>query len=183
MRKSVIWAVVASSAVAATVVTVFLICQGSSEKNTSAESLSFFSSHVYRDSNHKFDWIEEAIGSPAKSSVHEFFTCPKSATEVFSFLSSRGGERDTHGGWKAYSPTAFYFGTSKVLEPNLRISGLIYGSPGPRYIKDTGGDFSLGIACTSGNLEKVLKVSYRFISIEARSGSWVALPEPSIKAH
>lgn len=183
MRKSVLWSIIACTVVVVAIaIMVFSSGVNQPGKNDSSESLSFYSSLQYRPSSHKFDWIESAIASTSKEKMESALHCGKSATEVVSFLSDRGGEKNIDGGWKAYAPTAFYPGTKKVLEPNLRLSGLIFGSPGPRYIRDIGGKYSLGVACTSAGVEKVESVSYRFITIEPRTGLWSAEPEPSIAA-
>ena len=184
MRKSILWSIIAGTVVVVAIaITVFSSGGNQPSKNDSSESLSFYSSLQYRPSSYKFEWIESAIASTSKEKMDSPLNCPDSATEVVNFLSSRGGEKDINGGWKAYAPTAFYPGSKKVLEPNLRLSGLVFGSPGPRYIRDLGGDFSLGVACTSAGVEKVESVSYRYISIEPHTGVWSAEPEPSIATH
>lgn len=167
-------------AVAAAAIVAVSMGANQTQTNGSSESLSFYSSLKYRPSDYRFEWIESAIASTSKDSMNSFLHCKSPSSEVVGFLSSRGGEKDINGGWKAYAPTAFYEGSLKVLQPNLRISGLIFGSPGPRYIRDLGGDYSLGVACTSGGVEKVESVSYRYITIEPRTGFWSALPEPTI---
>jgi len=141
-----------------------------------------FEHQKYRDSSYGFDWVSNAIGANSNSDINSQFSCPVTSTEVFVFLSLRGQETNPQTGWQAYSPTAFNGSSKNVLTPNLKPSGLINGTPGAKYIRDLGGDYSLGFACTRNQGKVVDSVSYRFIHVEAHTGRWSALPEPTIKS-
>ena len=182
MRKSIIFTIAgaAVAAVAAVAVTAVLM-QQQPVVNTSAQAIHFFYQATYRDSSYKFGWDANAIGSNSDTDINSRFSCPASSTDVFVFLSLRGQETQPDGGWQAFAQNAFYPGTKEVLTPNFKPSGLINGSPGAKYSRDHGGDFSLGLACTRNQGKIVDTVSYRSISVAAHTGDWTALPEPQVK--
>ena len=171
MRKTIIWSsvVVLLLAIAAIIFMVFLNPQ--KPLNTSNESL-----YIYEDDNPRIEgarllWDANVTGSSSSSSSVAEFICPDTATQAFAFLSEPGKEREVIGGWKAYSQT-FLKPDHKVLQPNLKISGLLEGEPGPNTVLRTGGDFSLGLACTHGGNTIVDSVSYRYVSIASGVGEW-----------
>jgi|GEM_PF-1755695 len=182
MRKIVIWSAVAALLVGSVAATVLVVSANQAPVNTSVQSLRFFEQQKYRDANHVFAWTSNAIGANSATNINAMFTCPVQSTEVFTFLSLRGQEKQPASGWQAFSQTAFNGNTKSVLTPNLKPAGLINGTPGAIYSRDHGGDFSLGLACTHAGGKVVDAVSYRFINVVAHSGEWRALPEPTIPA-
>ncbi|MFM7030798.1 MAG: hypothetical protein ACKOWK_07030 [Micrococcales bacterium] len=117
-----------------------------------------------------FGWTDNLINSGSDQSLSTPVDCPAESTEAFVFLSYPGQERKGLLYWPAYGQSAFMPGTTKVLEANLKPSGMVSGQPGPRYIHSIGGNFSIGLACTTNNGGKVLWVSYRHASIQAAGG-------------
>ena len=181
MRKSVIWSITGGLAVLATATTVATVALNQPPVNNSTQSVRFFYQGQYRDSSYKFNWDSNAIGANSATDINSMFSCPAKSTDVFTFLSLRGQELQPDGGWQAFGQTSFFHDTKDVLTPNLKPAGLINGSPGARYSRDHGGDFSLGLACTHNQGKIVDSVSYRFISVTAHSGQWQALSEPQLK--
>ena len=182
MRKNVILAAVGAVLAASIGVTIWIVSANQLPENNSAQSIRFFDKQEYRDGSYKFEWTSNAIGANSKTDINAMFTCPAQSTEVFTFLSLRGQETDPEHGWQAFTPTAFNGDTKNVLTPNLKPSGLINGTPGAKYSRDHGGDFSLGLACTHSGGKTIDSVSYRFINVVAHTGQWTALPEPTIHA-
>jgi glycosidase len=150
--------------------------------NDSNESLHFFVGGSYNDGSSALNWTSNVIASNSTTNIEAPFSCPSDSTGVYAFLSSRGDERKGVGAWKAYIVTTFIQGTTNAFEINLKPSGLISGSPGSQVIKGTGGDYSLGIACTTSNGQQVNYASYRLITVTAGTGSWTAQPAPVINS-
>lgn len=116
-----------------------------------------------------FAWTENIINSGSSTALDALAQCPSSSTEVFAFLSVLGQERKGVLYWQAYSRSSFVPGGTSVLEANLKPSGLISGQPGPRYLHQVGGKFSLGLACTHGNGGIVDSVGFRHVVITPNS--------------
>ncbi len=150
--------------------------------NDSDEALHFYKSGSYVEgvSGDNFLWTTNVIASNSKTSIEEAFSCPAESSGVFAFISDRGSERLGKNIWKAYIVSAFIPGTTNAFQINLKPSGLISGTPGSQVIKGTGGDYSMGIACTTNDGLKVLYASYRLISVTAGTGAWTAQPAPTI---
>jgi hypothetical protein len=150
--------------------------------NDSDEALHFYKSGSYVEgvSGDNLLWTTNVIASNSKTSIEEPFSCPAESTGVFAFISDRGSERLGKGSWKAYIVSAFIPGTTNAFQINLKPSGLISGTPGSQVIKGVGGDYSMGVSCTTNDGLKVLYASYRLISVSAGTGAWTAEPAPTI---
>ena len=181
MRKLIILTIAGAAVAAVAAVAVTAVLMQQPPVNNSAQSIRFFYQREYRNSDYKFQWDSNAIGSNSSTDINSMFTCPDQSTEVMVFLSLRGEENKPDGGWQAFSPTSFFKSTKKVLTPNLKPAGLIGGTPGSKYSRDKGGDYSLGLACTHNQGKAVDRVSYRFITVTPHTGEWSALAEPDIK--
>ena len=172
MRKKLIWSSVVFVLVAIAVAFAVVFLNPTKPQNSSDVSL-----YIYEDDNPRVEgerllWDANVTGSSSGESSFTEFICPETSTQAFAFLSAPGKEREIVDGWKAFSQT-YLQPNNQVLQPNLKISGLLEGEPGPKTILRTGGEFSLGLACTHGGNSVVDSVSYRYVSITAGTGEWV----------
>jgi hypothetical protein len=120
------------------------------------------------DSTTSFAWTDNLIGS-SDVSGYTSFTCPGGSTGAAIFISPRGQEA-TKANWKAFAATSLSSGS--VLQPNLKPAGLTSGTPGAGAVKAAGGDYSLGLACTSNNGVTVDRTYFRYISVTASTGAY-----------
>jgi len=117
-------------------------------------------------------WNGDLLSSSSSSDIAAVITCPVSSTGYRTFLAARGQER-TPAGWSAFKPGSFASGKDVAYEA-LTPSSLVNGSPGQAAVKAAGGDFSLGIACTSNSGVTVTAAFYRYITVTAGTGAFVA---------
>jgi hypothetical protein len=116
-------------------------------------------------------------------------SCPAESTGVSGFLAPAGSER-TKASWSAYKADAFQSGTKNVFLPDLSPTAMINGTPGQAAVKASGGNYSLGIACTTNNGVTVVAAYYRSIAVTASTGAFtfaatsdqVSTPAPSTTA-
>jgi len=172
MSKRVIWLVSATILVAVGLFTSIFFLTSQKPLNSSNESLYVFEDDQLRTADNRLLWDANVTASTSNQSSLAEFTCPKAATQAFAFLAAPGKEREINGGWKAFSPT-FLKSDNHVLQPNLKLSGLLGGDPGPQNVQRMGGDFSLGLACTHGGNTVVDAVSYRYVNVTTGSGEWL----------
>jgi hypothetical protein len=117
-------------------------------------------------------WEGTLIASSSSTDVAGAITCPAESTGYRTFISDRGQER-TSANMKAFKPGSFASGKNVSYE-NLKPSTLVNGTPGQAAVKAAGGDFSLGIACTSNSGVTVDKSFYRYITVTAGTGAFLA---------
>ncbi|MFZ4505297.1 MAG: hypothetical protein ACOYNK_02935 [Microbacteriaceae bacterium] len=117
-------------------------------------------------------WTGDLLASSSSTDIMGVVTCPAESTAYRIFVSARGQER-TVASWSAYRDGAFNSGKN-IEVAQLRPSNLLLGSPGQAAVKAAGGDFSLGIACTSNSGVTVNKAFYRHITVTAGTGAFVA---------
>lgn len=118
-----------------------------------------------------FAWNESALASTDPKTEGDF-KCPAKSTSWGAFLSPTGAERSKES-WFASTNHGFTKATRNVALEDLKPSGLILGSA--PYVKATGGTYSLGLACKSQFAGHVDSVFYRYITVEAGSGTWKLL--------
>jgi hypothetical protein len=140
--------------------------------NKSSQGVYLYENAEIVAANHSFVWDADIIGSTSDATIDSKFSCPTSSKSAYVFLAKRGLENEPQSGWQAYAEAYLDTSISGVRQPNLKISGLIGGEPGPRYIQRTGGDYSLGLACSHDGMNKIDSTSYVFVQIEAESGNW-----------
>ena len=120
---------------------------------------------------HSWTWNTEVYASASDTAFEQLIDCPVASTGVSLFISAPGSER-TVSAWKATAVNGFKPGTKSLLTPNLNPEALINGVPGQAAIKAAGGNYSLGIACTTNNGVTVVGAFYRSISVVAGTGVW-----------
>lgn len=116
-----------------------------------------------------YNWTDNVIGSASKSSASTALACPGTSDEAALFISARGHET-TKGDWQAFASASISAGS--VAQPNLKPSGLTSGTPGAGTVKSNGGNYSLGVACTSNSGVTVDRVYYRYIAVTAGTGAF-----------
>jgi hypothetical protein len=126
-----------------------------------------------------FSWNfdAEVYGSEAANNASDAFTCPATSTGAYTFISNRGQERAGLNGWNAAASQIFPAGSKNLLEVNLTPAANIIPILLPQSsIKAVGGQYSLGVACTTNNGVTVSNAWYRYIDVTPVTGEWVALP-------
>ncbi|MCI4659418.1 hypothetical protein [Cryobacterium zhongshanensis] len=117
----------------------------------------------------------------ASSSVTDFgapFTCPVLSTGVYVFLAAPGTER-TASTWKASSVSAFQPGTKELSYAGLKPDTFTDGANA--LAKAAGGNYSLGIACTTDNGVNVNGAFFRSISVTPVTGVYtIAAPADAV---
>lgn len=118
-------------------------------------------------------WAGELYASSSSSDIAGAITCPTASTGYRTFIAARGQER-TPANWSAFKPGSFVGGVKTVSYEALTPSSLVNGSPGQAAVKAAGGDYSLGIACTSNSGVTVNEAFYRYITVTAGTGAFLA---------
>jgi len=119
----------------------------------------------------------EVYASKADNNVDDPFVCPAEATGAYTFISDRGQERGGTNSWDAAATQIFPAGSKNLLEVNFSPSANIISFKLPQAsIKQIGGQYSLGVACTKNNGVTVVNAWYRYIEVTAVTGDWRALP-------
>lgn len=110
-------------------------------------------------------WDTELTGFPKKDDVNSRFSGTSTDTGASLFVAPVGKEKDPNG-WLMYNQSGFVEGTHDVFRPDLTLDGFIGGNPSA--VK-AGGDFSLGVAFTSGNGQVVSSAVYTLIHVKSGS--------------
>ncbi len=126
------------------------------------------------DSSKVFGFEEDNFGSSGTTSYDEATLCPVESTGVSVFISPVGSER-TVLSWNAYASSAFnpnpaVVGTKEVIASTLTPSTLINGNIDG--VLASGGNYSLGVACTINNGVTVVGAFYRTIAMTAVTGAY-----------
>jgi hypothetical protein len=130
-------------------------------------------------------WSGDLLASSSSTDAAAAITCPTASTGYRTFISARGSER-TPANWSAFKSGSFADSTKTIAYESLTPTSLINGTPGQAAVKASGGDFSLGIACTSNSGVTVNEAFYRYVTVTAGTGAFVAAatadvasPEPT----
>jgi len=136
--------------------------------------------HIWNDStgalvspSTSMAWDGSLLASSSSSADSGAITCPSTSTGYRTFISARGSER-TPANWSAFKPGSFASSAKTVSYEMLTPSSLVNGTPGQAAVKASGGDFSLGIACTSNSGVTVNEAFYRYVTVTAGTGAFVA---------
>jgi hypothetical protein len=112
-------------------------------------------------------WNSDVNASLSEADAYAPFMCPAGSTNSASFIAPSGGER-TIGSWAVWDFIGFNDDGVLVIPP-VRPDGMSSGSG--IAIRESGGTYSFGIACTSNNNLTVTAAFYRTMHIEP-GGSW-----------
>jgi hypothetical protein len=97
------------------------------------------------------------------------------------FVSARSDE-ETKANWKAWTNTTGFFSGKNIFQQDLTISDLQSGT-GKSSVQATGGNYSLGIACTKFNGAVLTGTTfYRHIVVTAGSGAYTATATADVSA-
>lgn len=124
-----------------------------------------------------WEFDQEVYGSESDASASDAFTCASEATGAYAFIADRGQERNGTNGWNAVATQIFPKGSKDLLEVNFTPSSR--ATPlklSQSAIKTAGGQYSLGVACTTNNGVTVTNAWYRYIEVTPLTGEWTALP-------
>jgi len=125
---------------------------------------------------HTWEFSGEVYASESATDPDDAFTCSADSTGAVTFISPRGGERD-YTAWDATATQIFPAGSKNLLEVNFMPSAQVNpGQMSQSSIKQSGGDYSLGVACTKNNGVTVTSAWYRFITVTPVTGVWTAQP-------
>jgi hypothetical protein len=108
-------------------------------------------------------WTDDTFGFGDPSNVATPYVCPVDATGSVTFVAPKGQER-TVANWSGTGTSLFApAGTKNVAQFNTSL----YGQNGPSYatVKSSGGDYSVGLACTINNGTKLASAGVYFASI------------------
>jgi hypothetical protein len=173
MNKKSIRFTAVSLAAATFVASIATMSVAATQTNGSAGPLHIYRSGTLVDPASTMPWTQSLIASSSSTSISSPITCPVGATGYAVFLSPRGSE-GTKSSWNAWNVGDFTSGQD-VLTPNLRPSNLsLSGASSAAAVKAAGGNYSLGVACTSNNHATIGATFYRHIVVTAGSGDFTA---------
>jgi hypothetical protein len=118
-------------------------------------------------------WAADIESSGSSSSVANV-TCPSTTTGGFAFVSARGSER-VKTSWQGYKVANPSGATGSKVFTQIQMSPNTFNLGAASTVKDSGGAWSLGLACTSASGATIDKVIYRHIDVTATSGAFTAV--------
>lgn len=119
-----------------------------------------------------FGWTDEVFGFNNPTNIATPYVCPADADASTTFLAPAGQER-TIGSWSATGISLFYPSDSKnVAKFNTSLFGQSNGNAAA--VKASGGNFSIGLACTINNGVKLASSGVWFASVHITpvTGAW-----------
>ena len=126
---------------------------------------------------YSWGFSQEVYASESDANASDAFTCAPEATGAFTFIADRGQERAGTNGWNAAATQIFPSGSKNLLEVNFTPAANVTPLKlSQASIKTVGGQYSLGVACTTNNGVTVTNAWYRFIEVTPSTGEWTALP-------
>jgi hypothetical protein len=123
------------------------------------------------EDNNTWAWSDSAYASASKTDPKAAFICPAGSSNAASFVAALGDER-TIASWAMWE----FIGAED--DPRVLLAPLTpdrMGSGSGQAIHQSGGQFSLGVACTSNNNLIVTAAFYRTIKVRP-GGDWVLEP-------
>jgi len=119
-----------------------------------------------------FGWSDDAIASSSAANQNGVFTCNANSTGSFAFitLASKSNAATTPSTWDASKSLGSRVASKDLLNVNLAPSSFNLGAPAG--VKNAGGSYYLGVACTSANGLTVEAAYYRTVSVTATSGAY-----------
>jgi hypothetical protein len=121
---------------------------------------------------HVFGWTDDTFGFGDSANVSTPYVCPADATGSVTFLAPKGQEF-TVANWSATGTSLFYPSNSKNV---AQFTTSLYGqnTGNAAAVKASGGDFSVGLACTINNGTKLASsgVFFASVHITAVSGAY-----------
>jgi glycosidase len=126
---------------------------------------------------YSWGFSQEVYASESDANASDAFTCAPEATGAFTFIADRGQERAGTNGWNAAATQIFPSGSKNLLEVNFTPAANVTPLKlSQASIKTVGGQYSLGVACTTNNGVTVTNAWYRYIEVTPSTGEWTALP-------
>lgn len=119
-----------------------------------------------------FGWSDDAIASSSAANQNGVFTCNANSTGSYAFitLASKSNAATTPSTWDASKSLGSRVAAKDLLNVNLAPSSFNLGAPAG--VKNAGGSYYLGLACTSNNGLTVEAAYYRTVTVTATSGAY-----------
>ncbi len=119
-----------------------------------------------------FGWSDDAIASSSAANQNGVFTCNANSTGSYAFitLASKSNAATTPSTWDASKSLGSRVASKDLLNVNLAPSSFNLGAPAG--VKNAGGSYYLGLACTSNNGLTVEAAYYRTVTVTATSGAY-----------
>lgn len=121
---------------------------------------------------HTFGWEDDTFGFGNSANLSTPYVCPSDATGSTTFVSPKGSER-TIASWSATGTSLFYPSGSKNV---AQFNTSMYSQNGGNIaaVKATGGDYSVGLACTISNGAALATTGVFFatVHVTATSGAY-----------
>ena len=105
------------------------------------------------------------------------YTCPSDATGVASFVALAGQEY-TVANWAGTAFAGFASGTKNISAPDTTLSD--FSGTGTAAMKTTGGNYSVGIACTINNGSALASTGVYFASLHIAAGGAYTIDQPTV---
>jgi hypothetical protein len=156
------------------------------QSNGSASGLYLYDSNGTLTTNSTtFNWNSDAVTSSSSSDANAVFTCNANSTGSFAFIvaTSKTDAATTPSGWDASKNLGSRVSAKDLLTVNLAPSSFNLGAPAA--VKAAGGNYYLGMACTSNNGLTVEQAFYRTVAVTAGTGAYhttdtVATNDPAV---
>ena len=105
------------------------------------------------------------------------YTCPSDATGVASFVALAGQEY-TVATWAGTAFAGFASGTKNISAPDTTLSD--FSGTGTAAMKTTGGNYSVGIACTINSGSALASTGVYFASLHIAAGGAYTIDQPTV---
>lgn len=159
------------------VTSVGTMSMAASQTNGSDGPLHIFKGAALVEPSTTILWAGGSIAGSSSSSVRTAISCPAGSDGFRTFISPRGSEKTlaSHTGWN-------YQAGAPIAGTNINPAAMILGSASGA--QTSGGNYSLGIACTSNGGTTLVSggAFYRHITVTAGSGDFVAAATADVAA-
>jgi hypothetical protein len=128
--------------------------------------------NVVAEDGRKWAWNDDANASASEIDAEAPLSCPTGSTNSASFMAMPGNERNV-ASWSMWEFLGYGGDQTSILLAPLTPDRM--GSGSGQAIHQTGGTFSLGVACTANNNLDVMAAYYRTIIVQP-GGAWTVEP-------
>ena len=109
--------------------------------------------------------------------VNAPYTCPTDATGAVGFV-ALAGQEFTVANWAGTTFSGFAPGTTKVVQPDTSLNN--FSGPGVITMKTTGGNYSVGFACTINSGTKLASAGVYYASLHIAAGGSYTIDQPTV---
>jgi hypothetical protein len=141
------------------------------QTNGSASGLYLYDgSGQLTDNTTTFAWDADAVTSSSADDKNAVFTCNNASTGSYAFIVSTAKSATTPSDWAAYKTLGSRVSAKDLLTVNLAPASFNLGAPAA--VQAAGGNYYLGMACTSNNGLTVEQAYYRTVAVTAGTGDY-----------